>query len=330
MSAFRKGAKAAEDASKIGGSKFSKTDYFAIKDEKDPVRIVRFLTDFDSWITTTMHPSMPTRPQPSGYKGTWPQSMGAVCRMDKSGGDRTFPEHDDCYHCITKYSDGAARKKNERTWAIGILREEITLADGSTGHKDKTKMVTYTKDDGTTEEREEIAYVVFCMAWSNFWSPIEAIAQMKGTCLDRDFRVIRKGFTMNDTEYSIAPYDPEYVDLGDGKGARVLDMRDADILARYQDAPDLEGFISNQASDEFYHRFFDVRFPFPASKTGAGASGAAGANPAGVTTPTNDVPVADLQALANRLTPAAPAAQATAYPATATPASVGLASVPQS
>lgn len=322
MANFRRGTEQAEEASKSqGGSKFARLEYFTIKEEKDPSRIVRFLTDANEWITTTMHPSMPTRPAPAGYQGKWPQSMGAVCRMDADKGQRTFPEHADCFHCLTLQSDGKPRRKNERTWAIGILRQQN--ADGT--FSDVMKDVELKKEDGTVESKTMPFYVVFCQAWSNFWSTLDDHFKMRGTILDRDWKITRKGFTMNDTDYGIVPFDPVHVDLGDGKGSRVLDFRDADILKFYPDIPDLGEFVAHQASDEYYDRFFDTRRPQPSF--GKEESAAASGPQTSVATPATEPAPASVQAIADRLTGIPGIAQGYGAQAGAT-TTTGLTSLP--
>ena len=325
---FRRGTDAAEEASKLSqGGKFSRLDYFTIKDEKDPTRIVRLITDADAWITTTMHPNMPTRPAPTGYTGKWPQAMGCVCRMDSYKGQRTFPQYHDCFHCITPQTDGKPRRKNERTWGIGILRQQN--ADGT--FSDVMKEVEIAKDDGTKETRVEPHYVVFCQAWSNFRSTLDDHFKMRGTVLDRDWKITRKGFTMNDTDYGIVPFDPLMVLLPGTETPRVLDFRDAELLALYGDIPSLEEFVSNQASDDFYDRFFDVRRPQPAmTKDGAAAAtGVASAATAVVTPATEPAHVVAVQSIADRISGVPGVQNVTGYgPQAAASAPVGLTSLP--
>lgn len=297
---FRRGVEAAEEASKSqGGGRFNRLDYFTIKDAHDPTRIVRFITDADAWISTTMHPNMPTRPAPAGYTGKWPESMGCVCRMDSYKGQRTFPEYADCFHCITPDSKGKPRRKNDRTWAIGILRQQ----NPDKSFSDVMRDVTITKDDGTEETTTIPHYVVFCQAWSNFWTTINDHYKIRGTILDRDWMITRKGFTMNDTDYGIVPLDPVNVMLPGKTEPQILDFRDEEILAFYTDIPDLGEFVADQASDEYYDKFFDTRHPQPAMK-GSNNSGTADASAnaaATVSTPSTEPAPAAVSAIADRL-----------------------------
>jgi hypothetical protein len=325
MANFRKGTDAAVEASKMGGgSKFSKLEFFSIKDAKDPRRVVRFVTDCDDWITTTMHPSQPTRPAPANFKGKWPARMGAVCRMDSNHGERTFPEHADCFHCLTPLPDGKPRAKNERTWALGILRTQEVNDQGNLVWVDQTKDFTTTKDGVETTEKVP-AFVVFCMAYSNFWTTLEDQYKMRGTVLDRDFWITRKGFTMNDTDYGIVGNDPLYIDYGDGRGSVVYDFRDETLRAFY-DIPDLGEYVANQASDDYYDRFFDTRHPQPSFGNDDEKS-------TNVTTPATEPSAADVKTIADRLSGGAqgygPNAGATATVAAA-PAAPAAAAVPGS
>jgi hypothetical protein len=298
---FRTGAQEAEKAAeKAKGGSFTTVEYFSIKEGEYPNNTVdiRLLTEVDGWITVAQHPSLPTRQQPEGYKGKWPAFMTGVCRKDEHDGERTFPQFSDCWGCdVYRDKDGKPAKKQDRTWGLGILREEYRLPTGQMALRDKMREVSFERDGQTvTETRPH--YVVFNMAWSNFWSPIKAVADMKGTCLDRDFRVRRTGFTMNDTDYQIAPHDPMQVTMPDGS-MRNLDFRDPEILAFYPDIPDLGEFIFERASDRHYDRFFDTRHPQPTFGKEGDANAAPGqGQPAA---PSNDVDPNRAAALAERL-----------------------------
>lgn len=373
---FRRGSEAAEEASlSQAGGKFSKLDYFTIKDSKDPTRIVRFVTDVPQWITTTMHPNMPTRPAPAGFKGKWPEAMGCVCRMDSYKGQRTFPQHADCFHCITPQADNKPRRKNERTWGIGILREQypevvakmhpayspvigpdglpqlnpdgspmvyapntpMLNPDGSQVMetvilmRDVERIYLHTKEDGTTEERKGPHYVIFCQAWSNFWSTLDDHYKMRQTILDRDWKITRKGFSMNDTDYGIVPFEPVTVLIPGTTEPRLLDFRDPEVLKIYSDIPSLGEFVANQASDEFYDKFFDTRHPQPSfGKDSAAAAGAAAAPATAVVTPaTEPAHVLAVQSIADRISGVPGVQNVTGYgPQAGTAAPAGLTSLP--
>lgn len=255
--AFRKGAEAAEKASKSGN--FQRTEFFGLDDGESA--IVRFITDADAWIVVNQHQNVPTRPKPEGVE-KWPERMGAVCRKDEAF-EGMF---EDCYICdCIKQGNGKKYPNSARTWALACLREEV-IGDGTkklggaamkgkkVGYRDVIREVQKTDDKGeaTGDVIKEKAVVVVNLGFKNFFSIMQGFASHYGTVLDRDYSIKRKGDGL-DTTYNIVPLDP----VG-------LDLRDPDTLAKYDIGIDLEAVISERASDNYYDRFFDVRHPIPA------------------------------------------------------------------
>lgn len=318
MASFRTGADKAQEAAKSsgGGAKFARFDYFRIpKEDKDkkPYRDIRFLTEFadndlglQAWITVAMHNSQPTRPAPAGYKGNWPQRMSAVCRNDKHDGQRTFPQFPDCCFCdYLKQKGGKHAGKPiyaaDRTFALALLREEdgTRNPDGTPHLRDAMQTVKRTINDVETEVEEPIILLIV-QAYSNFWGGAHGIAAMKGTALDRDYRVTRIGWEMNDTDYQIAPHEPQTCTWPDGR-VTPLDFRDPEIRACY-DIPDLAEIVEKQASDDYYARFFDDRMPQPAMDAADHTGGGPTVEPsAAIVTPTNDVTPERLRSLTDRI-----------------------------
>lgn len=308
--AFRTGADVADEAAKAAkaaaGKRFAQLEWFSIK-EKDPQHFknVRFVTDLPGWITVKMHNNQPTRPAPVGHTGNWPQRMSAVCRRDEDPKthERTFPDHADCYFCDEVKQKGGKHDGKpvwpiDRTWGIGIERVEdgTKNADGSPHLVDKMVEVTRTID-GKEETALEPCYLLFVMSYGNFWGILHGIGQMRGTVVDRDFRITRTGFEMNDTEYRFSPFDPQMCTMPDSS-QRQFDMRDPEILA-YYDIPDLGEQVERQASDDYYDRFFDVRHAQPTSK---GTTGEQTTAPSpDIQTPSGDVSPEQLASLVARV-----------------------------
>lgn len=257
MSKFKTGAAAAKDAaSSKGGAAFAKTHYFSLSDGEEA--IVRFVTDADSWITVDQHTFVPTKSQPSDYEGNWPRGMGAVCRRTKLADGKTL--YNDCYICdhIAK-SDGSPQKPSSRTWAVGVLREEVRDDSGAViGFADQTREVAEVKDGKPTgEKRQEKASIIMNMGYRNFFGALQGFAGRYGTILDRDYYIRRQGDGLQ-TVYHIIPADPIDVPSPDDASSTLrFDLRDARFMARYEkDAPDLEDIVMDKASDKFYERFF--------------------------------------------------------------------------
>lgn len=304
---FRRGSAEAERAAESQNSGSFQRVRFASWTPQDPVKIVRFVNDFDGpngWITCSQHGSVRTRPAPPNYSGQWPKAMPAVCRMDKDeDGNRVFPHFADCYACSHGVDDntGKASVPKVRTWSLAIERVADFDASGRMT-KISDKMVPYSKKlpNGEVETTMEPAWLLICQAWGTFWSSIDAVGKVHGTILDRDFRIVRKGFGQRDTDYQSAAYDP--LVLADGKR---FDLRDPEILAYYDQfggIPDLGELIEERAGDEFFARFFDVRVPQPVYESDAKQQGGHAAAPAQqVAPPPTEVDQAALASMAARV-----------------------------
>lgn len=293
MPNFRKGSEAAKEAAK--GTPFPKTHFFGIDDGES--EIVRFITDMDEWIVVDQHGNVNTRPRPDSLKkadgkdANWPQQMGAVCRKD-SAFEGMFP---DCYICdFVKKPDGKPNRPSGRSWLLGCLREVVR--DEQTGqilgYRDKKRDVAVLGADGkpTGETNEEKAIVIFNMGFKNFLGILKGFGDHYGTVLDRDYMIKRDGVELK-TTYQIIPMDP----------VPNYDLRDPEIAALYATDIDLAAEVTARASDEFYDRFFDIRHPFPESKSD-GDSGSSGGAPAEQQSkPNTELAEADLAALAARV-----------------------------
>lgn len=283
---FRRGADAAQEASKAGGN-FARTEFFKIEDGK--TAILRFLTDAEDWIVVDQHQMVPTKGRPADYPtdANWPEKMGAVCRNDPA----FEGVYEDCYICDHIVDGKKVRKPGARTWALACLREEVVEDGKVVGLRDLTREVTIPEKDGQPEKTvTEKAIVVVNMGFKNFYAILQGFAGRYGTVLDRDYWVKRSG-AGTDTTYQIVPLDP--IETEQGR----FDLRNEGMMARYETDMNLEDIISERADDEFYARFFDPRFT--ATKDGVVKTGEAPA--AAPAQPEQDVSAERMAALADRV-----------------------------
>jgi hypothetical protein len=269
---FVRGAAAAKAAVKQAPST-DRPGYFKLADGE--TAFVRFLIDFDEWPTADRHNFIPTKPKPADWEGNWPESVSPVCRNSKMGDG--LPLYGDCYVEASgmKKKNGKPHRPQARTWAIGVLREEV-LGDGTEqmggpskfgkrlGFRDKTKEVDELKKNaagdyepsGKKIKVKDI--VIFTMGWQNFFNALEGAANIFGTVLDRDFAITRSGAEL-DTTYQITGLDatPGH-DLRDPETAAKYGITIApDGTRQYPDNIDCQKLIAAQASDEFYARYVD-------------------------------------------------------------------------
>lgn len=263
MSKFRSGAEAAKEASK--SPQFARTSYLSMKDQEE--QIVRFLTDSDDWLTVDQHNFVPTRSKPDDWpkESNWPNSMSATCRKTKLEDGSTL--FDDCYICDhMEKPDGKPYRASGRTWALAVLREEVTDDDGEVlGFRDQTEEVTKTVD-GKEKNVTQPKVVIVNQGYRNFFSILQGFAGRYGTILDRDYFIKREGDS-TDTTYQIVPLDPLDADHPETGEEVRFDLREPAFMAKYTDAmPDLEEVLMEKASEEFYALFFDKTKPQPARR----------------------------------------------------------------
>jgi hypothetical protein len=360
------GSQVAQEAARSQGMRFDRPDYFKLDGSPAAVAagknstIVRFLTDHVPvasnpvpWITVNMHSMVRTKAKPADYPEgrQWPTTMSAVCRKDKIFASKGW----ECVIDSMKKSDGKAQRPSPRTWALAVIREQVTgtqdmvetgqipphMVGQIVGTRDKTKEVAILGDDdkpieGQTKIVPDV--VIVQQAWKTFFSILSGFAGVHHTVLDRDYYIARNG-TDQSTTYQIVALDP--IMRPDGSK---YDLRDPEIMAaKYPNLPDLRTFIVDNASDDFYATFFDPNKTAPPRATGANstakAAPGAGAQPQAPVAPTvtsSEPNPAALEALRARVQgygtaqPAAqPAAPAAAPAAQEAPQQDGTPAAPQ-
>lgn len=287
---FRTGADEAEKAA--ARASFNKLHWASFK-EGAPV-CLRFLTEGDAWRTADQHALVPTRPKPDGYDGDWPQKLPATCRRDKNL-KHLFA---DCWICDNV--PGKDGKATTRTWAVAVVRELVYEGAKLVGVRTRTREEQVLDEDNkpTGDTREVPDIVIVNMGWKNFFFPLKGFYSLHGTLLDRDYLITRKGSGRDDTDYSIVSLDP---------------IPGFDI-STIPNPYNLDEIIWNRATDDYFHRWFDVRYPIPQRKRDADSSAEAGggapveqqaARPSG---DTNADAMAAIQARITGYTPGAAAA----------------------
>ena len=210
---------------------------------------LRFITPVERMITMRCHDGVPTKPAPAGLQSDkWPAQMSSVCRYDKAFGGH-YP---DCVICDQKPTNkwGDVIKARPKTFAIACLRtpyngrmidapREFTVKGDGDGAPDKTV--------------KERALVVVEQAGSNFWDNLRPYAMKYGTLSDRDYQITRQGKD-KDTKYIPFVEDKDEILYPGSQAWQVYE----DEMQRQ--GLDLDAFILNLASDEYYARFFDRRF----------------------------------------------------------------------
>lgn len=269
-----------------------KADPASIQQGKDTA-IVRIVTEYERkphfngfpatpwslpWITVKQHYAPTKQKPPYAREGAeWPSKMFGGCRKDKVF---TKKFNDQCYIC-----DEIGNKPGDRTWALGIEREQVIENGQITGYRDKMREVLEFGEDGKPiVEREEgdkkvykkkwvPAWVVLNFGWKNFFNALSGQASYHQTALGRDYVIKRTGTGNNDTNYTFIPLDPitmtgEWAqamgveegtpyDLGliimqeEGTG-RPIPL--SEVL--YPDMPDLRKIIAERVSDDYFGRWF--------------------------------------------------------------------------
>lgn len=291
------GAEVAKEANK-GGGDFQrevmfltlKADAASVAQGKDKA-IVRLVTEYERkpwmgtattphslpWITVKQHYAQTKQKPPYAREGAqWPAKMYCVCRKD-----RVFAKK---YGGACHVCDVLGVKASDRTWALGIEREQVVENGRIVGIRDKTREVLDFDDDGKpivlredSEGKKEYkkkvvpAWVILNFGWKNFFNALSGQAQYYQTILGRDYVIQRTGEGNNDTNYTFigldpititgewatslgvaegTPYDMGYV-VGEIEG-RSIPL--SEVL--YPDMPDLRRIVAERTSDDYYGRWF--------------------------------------------------------------------------
>lgn len=274
----RAAKQAAEDKEARKNRSFNDWEYLTLAASQDgevygESVVIRLVTDEPDWREVKQHSFIPTRPAPADKPEDrkWPARMGAVCRHSR-GFDTIY---DECYICdhMTVEKNGKTRKPyaSTRLWAVAVVRKPVI---GTQDHVDAGLIEpyqvgkpafyedeTFEKDefeDGqpTGKTRTLKKFVVLNFAMENFFDKLLGFNNVYDTVVDRDYKVTRKG-AGTDTSYEIAPLDPQK----DPETGKRLDLRNPDFAKLYEYDFDLDKIIADQASDEHYTWFFDVRVP---------------------------------------------------------------------
>ena len=276
------GSEAAREAFQSNQSLFNRIDFFGLDATAEGVQrgdnsaIIRLLSDdrplpdgsLPPWITVDQHSMVATKPTPQGWPFNWPAKMGAVCRNDKVFKAR----YGDC--CIDTMPPAPGRRNSKpspRTWALAVLREQV-IGDGTealggeqyrgkvVGIRDKTKEIQKTDDKGEPTGETEVVpvYVKINQGWKNFFSLLSGHAGHYGTVLDRDYWITREGMGQDNTVYVITPLDPiTFAPNHPLFPGQVFDLRSKEQREHfYPNLPDLRKMVAEQASDEYYNRYF--------------------------------------------------------------------------
>lgn len=346
---FNRGADVAEALSESSrGTRFPRTHYLGSSlAKKGDTVVVRFLGEENGssgWITVGMHVMAPTRPAPPGYTGKWPEKMDATCRKDKQMAPFGYP---DCYIC-DNYKDNFDKSKNAkpayRTWTLCVVREEVVVNGMRVGYKDATREEIEMGPEGkaiidpaTGKAKVEVVpdVRVVTFGYDPFFKVLKGHSIAYGTLLDRDYFIARGERMVGSNkaaDYTLSPLDRTNMVPGDAS-TPIWDLRPAALQAigaslgaapeasmlemLYPNLPDIAGLLVERSADEYFHRFFDLRFAQPVRKsdtegdghTGEGASGGAPAAPA-----QPDVAPDAMEAMRARLAQAQPMAYPQATP----------------
>lgn len=183
--------------------------------ESGETKVIRFLTEGDEIVLTKLHEYIPCE---DGKKRSF------VCRREVD---------EVCELC----SNPDTAKTRELAFAAAVWRVEKKKEDGTTTFATKTQTVER-EEDGKIVSKVEPWVGIMRQAPKNFWGWFYEAYDKSGTLLDRDFSITRRG---KDKQTTYQPY-PE-------------DKQELDLSKFDAFKPDLEEFLTWQASKEYYDKF---------------------------------------------------------------------------
>lgn len=278
-----------KEARKSSFSSFNDWEYLRLAAPADGERegasgIYRFVTPEDEWVETKKHNFINTKPAPADTPEDklkkWPKKMGAVCRH-APGFDEIY---DECFICdYTENEKGKRPYAGLRLLALAVEREEAVGTQemyedglisedliGEPVYVDKTHQRPIWEDGKDTGKTETVKnFVVAEFGLDNFFNKLIGFNNVYKTVLDRDYLITRIG-SGTDTDYSIVGLDVYLA--ADGKK---YDLRRPEIAKLYENNIDLQKIFEDQATDEFYERFFDTRVDVSYSTAKSGAANSA-------------------------------------------------------
>jgi hypothetical protein len=258
-------AEAEEQLSASRGGNFRKTNYLP-KIGKGKSIFIRYVLDSQQWYYANAHPAVPTKNKPANWPEgrSWPKTMPAVCRYDKTWKGI----HADCYICDAKLINEWGRPCNPvlRVWTIAVIREEVIgtqemvdkeiipaeMVGKRVGFKDATREIDEVDAEGkpTGNKKQEIAMIVVNQAMPNYFSGLQAMFGVFGTLCDRDYVLLQKD-EGKDVDFQHIHMDPS-----------ASHQPGTESWKRYEQAIkdqgiDIEALLVDRASDDFYATFFD-------------------------------------------------------------------------
>ena len=260
----RKGSVAGAEAAKKQQGARSRVRYLTaeatLKDADDKV-FVRPITEADEWLYVDMHQFVPTKDKPEDYEGKWPEKMSAVCQNDQAFIDDStgqyMPGFGDCYICKSPQYKALDRFKKPinkisvRGWALMCLREPMMEDGRIVAFSDSLVEIRLGKDKGSEKaDTEQVRNIVVAqMSWKNFWANLNTQYGLHGTVRDRDYLITVTG-EGTDKNFTFINLDP-IADHKPGTASWKL----------YEEACEKQGLdlmkiISEQASNEYYDKFF--------------------------------------------------------------------------
>lgn len=273
---FGRGVEAAEKAAKA--KEFAPRDtvrFFRLKEDGEEA-VVRFVHDGNEWFFADTHTYVPSTIK--NAKGE-PMFVSAVCKKDEHiGGDF-------CYICdeLHKYvpnekTANAKRESNrgkyfasQRYYVPVVVREEVVgtqeMIDAGDipatvevrgqqvstlgrvlDYADAMIEVEETDEEGNLTGKKVMRPDVQLLVGNSeqIFASLQGEYEVNDTVLDRDYRIKRKG-TGLDTKYVLTAR----------KVTPHHDLRDKELKASYEQVLDVEKFLVNQSSDDYYTRHFD-------------------------------------------------------------------------
>lgn len=266
MPVFTGGAEQAEERARAAQSFSGKVRYLSqdLREAKGAPVYIRVITEHGQWIPVDVHQGVPTKPAPKDFKGgKWPETMSAVCANDIAfrlrGPDGKIldefePPATHYGHCYIHEGMADVRSKFGKliarpvpmVFALVALREPVLDRNGAiVGMRDKT--MEFEGKKGAKAQQVPVIRVA-SHKWSNFFGPIRSSMVMTDSVCVRDFVVTQDG-----TEIDVTPMDQSPDHRPGTESWKAYD----DALALT--SIDLVKFVTDQATPEYYGRFFDPR-----------------------------------------------------------------------
>lgn len=237
------------------GAAYRREPWWYQKDEGS-VSFLRFLEESPDWRKVPTHRFFPTKPEPEGHEGKWPDMMPATCRA--GGLAKRFPQG--CAIDTSGFEGkfGKGSKSEDVRYTIAVEREEYLNENGRKRYRDREIQAPLYDAEGNVIEGETVTLPSIVLVGETMFkmmSAVKATGEALGSLRGRDIRLklIKNPNGKNGLIFQPIALEP---DPTIQPGSEHWEMYLTAMRAWKPGGLVLNREILHRASDDYWNRFF--------------------------------------------------------------------------